>query len=194
MPPSAPLRRLAALVAHQHPSVHTRRASTSAASATAGAFKIVFMEPGGVISGGRVELCATHVQKAYPADKVTVVLADSDAPETLAEVADADACYGFLSPPLLAAAPSLQWLQCPMAAPPSEYFFPELVASDVVVTNMRGIYDQELSIHMLTLMLAVNRQLGEYRDQQQVQKQYPCPPEPGIPHYLDTSDTSQGRF
>ena len=40
------------------------------------------------------------------------------------------------------------------------------VSSEVTVTNMRGIYDEELSIHMLTLMLALNRQLDTYHVQQ----------------------------
>lgn len=131
---------------------------------------MVFMEPGGVIRGGRVELAANHVKQSYPADKVTVVFADSDGEDAVRELADADACYGTLTPELLAAAPRLRWCQCPMAAPPEEYFFKELADSPVVVTNMRGIYDEELSVHMITLMLAINRQLGDYRDQQKQHK------------------------
>ena len=51
--------------------VHSQRTSSAASS-----FKMVFMEAGGVVPGGRVALCATHVQQAYPADKVSVALAD----------------------------------------------------------------------------------------------------------------------
>ena len=52
-------RRLAVLLAHQRVAAHT-------AAAGAGAkFKIVFLEPGGVKSGGRVELAAKHVKMTY---------------------------------------------------------------------------------------------------------------------------------
>jgi phosphoglycerate dehydrogenase-like enzyme len=107
---------------------------------------------------------AAKLREVYGA-AVNAVVAEGKA-EQLAELADADAAYGSLDAALLATAPNLTWCQCPMAAPPQEYFFPELVASRVEVTNMRGIYDEELSVHILTLMLAVNRQLGEYRDMQ----------------------------
>ena len=163
-------RRLAVLVAHQSQSHREATQQPLAAAGAAAPFKIVFMEPGGVAGGGRVELTASHVKQTYPPEKVTVVLADSDGEDAARELADADACYGYLSPELLAGAPQLRWCQCPMAAPPAEYFFKELVESPVVVTNMRGIYDQELSIHIMALMLAVNRQLGDYRDQQKQHK------------------------
>jgi phosphoglycerate dehydrogenase-like enzyme len=164
--PSAHTRRLAVLLAHQRADRDVR----TVASAGGAPFKIVFMEPGGVLSGGRVELAANHVKLAYPPEKVSVALADSEGEDAKRELADADACYGTLTPELLAAAPRLRWCQCPMAAPPEEYFFKELAESPVVVTNMRGIYDQELSVHIVTLMLAVNRQLGDYRDQQKQRK------------------------
>jgi hypothetical protein len=47
-------RRLAVLLAHQR-----------VAAATGAPFKIVFLEPGGVKSGGRVELAAKQVKLAY---------------------------------------------------------------------------------------------------------------------------------
>lgn len=167
MLPSAPTRRLAVLLTHQHRGDdHEVRTAVSAGGAP---FKIVFMEPGGVLSGGRVQLAANHVKLAY-AEKVSVAVVDSEGEDAKRELADADACYGTLTPELLAAAPRLRWCQCPMAAPPEEYFFKELAESPVVVTNMRGIYDQELSVHIITLMLAVNRQLGDYRDQQKQRK------------------------
>ena len=55
---------------------------------------------------------------------------------------------------------------CVTAAPRPEYFFTELVQSKVAVTNMRGVYDDELALHIITLLLAINRQICDYRDQQ----------------------------
>eukprot|EP01045_Picozoa_sp_COSAG04_P018158 COSAG04_NODE_1660_length_6022_cov_5.271146_5_plen_343_part_00 len=123
-------------------------------------FKMVFL--GG---GGNVDRIVEDLA-AHSPDSLTVVVTERDGYEARHELADADGAYGTLTPELLAAAPNLQWLQCPAAAPVGDYYFDELVASDVTVTNMRGIYDEELSIHMLTLMLAVNRQLPAYHSLQ----------------------------
>ena len=63
---------------------------------------------------------------------------------------------------MLAAAPHLRWLQMPTAAPPPEALSPELAASGVVVCNMRGIYDDEIALHTLTLLLSVRSVLGSW--------------------------------
>ena len=55
-------RRLAVLVAHQSQSHREATQQPLAAAGAAAPFKIVFMEPGGVAGGGRVELTASHVK------------------------------------------------------------------------------------------------------------------------------------
>eukprot|EP01052_Picozoa_sp_SAG31_P037133 SAG31_NODE_4747_length_2984_cov_3.461698_1_plen_305_part_00 len=141
-------------------------ATAAAYAADSSVFKIVFLgssAPDGTprpVGATIAKLMATY------GDKVVAIVTETDA-AAKRELADADAAYGFCTAELLAAAPKLKWIQCPMAAPPESYFIPELTQRDEIqVTNMRGIYDEELSIHILTLMLAVNRQLGNYRDQQ----------------------------
>ena len=126
--------------------------------------------------GGRAEEIAQTLRANHPPSDLNVVIAEPDGDATRKELSDADAAYGTLTPELLAASPKLRWLQCPAAAPVGNYYFPELVASDVVVTNMRGIYDEELSIHMLTLMLGVNRQLDRYHSQQLRHEYIKLPP------------------
>lgn len=79
---------------------------------------------------------------------------------------EADAAYGTLDPGLLASATRLEWLQAPMAAPPAGYFFDELVAHPVVVTNFRGIYNDHVATHALALILALARGLHRYGRQQ----------------------------
>jgi lactate dehydrogenase-like 2-hydroxyacid dehydrogenase len=116
--------------------------------------------------GDRVEEIAGVLVANHSPSELRVVIAEAGDDAAQQELVDADAAYGTLTPELLAAAPKLRWLQCPAAAPVGNYYFPELVASDVVVTNMRGIYDEELSIHTLTLMLGVNRQMDRYHSQQ----------------------------
>lgn len=84
-----------------------------------------------------------------------LVVVDSDE-AALREIADADAYYGFITPQMLAAAKKLRWIQAPLAGL-EHYFFPELVASHVVVTNMRGIYSDHLADHAFAFVLALAR-------------------------------------
>lgn len=78
----------------------------------------------------------------------------------------ADAAFGTLDPQLLAQAGKLTWLQAPQAAPSAGYFFPELVAHPVQVTNFRGIYNDHVAIHAVAMLLALARGLPRYMRQQ----------------------------
>jgi phosphoglycerate dehydrogenase-like enzyme len=87
-----------------------------------------------------------------------------DAAEALAT---ADAAYGVLTVELLAATTRLRWLQAPAAGPPAGFYYPELVAHPVQVTNMRDTYTDHVATHTLALVLAMCRGLPRYlRDQQ----------------------------
>ncbi|HTU93535.1 MAG TPA: D-2-hydroxyacid dehydrogenase, partial [Gemmataceae bacterium] len=59
--------------------------------------------------------------------------------DALAHIPDADAYFGRLTPPLLAAAKQLRWVQSPTASL-EHYLFAELVAHPCVLTNMRGLF------------------------------------------------------
>jgi phosphoglycerate dehydrogenase-like enzyme len=143
-------------------------ATTTAAAAT-GCFKMVFLTAGGLIEDTVRELQTLHPHATFvtapPIEDGGAVGGGGQA-GLFAELADATAAYGFLTPQMIAAAPQMRWLQLPAAAPPPEVFTRELAQSEITVTNMRGIYDDELALHILTLMLSVTRQVGRYRDQQ----------------------------
>jgi phosphoglycerate dehydrogenase-like enzyme len=111
-----------------------------------------------------------------PTDEWAVAVAQA-APELEVRVApdraaaqrlmpQADAAFGTLDAGLLAQAPKLAWLQAPQAAPPAGYFFPELVAHPVQVTNFRGIYNDHVAIHAVAMLLALARGLPRYMRQQ----------------------------
>lgn len=106
---------------------------------------------------------APSVAAAAPALQVSVA---HDRAEALRLLPQADAAFGMLDPELLAAAPRLAWLQAPMAAPPAGYFFPELVAHSVEVTNFRGIYNDHVAIHAVAMLLSLARGLHRYMRQQ----------------------------
>ncbi|HEY4040851.1 MAG TPA: D-2-hydroxyacid dehydrogenase [Rhodopila sp.] len=80
-----------------------------------------------------------------------------DAPTAAAAIVSADAAFGTLPADLLAKAQRLRWLQAPMAAPPTGYYYPELVRHPVTVTNFREIYNDHISAHILAFVLAFAR-------------------------------------
>jgi phosphoglycerate dehydrogenase-like enzyme len=73
-------------------------------------------------------------------------------PETLEEairdIADAEAAFGTIPPEVLAAARRLRWLQAPQIAPPAGFYYPEIVAHPVVVTNFREIFNDHIGAHI----------------------------------------------
>src|SRR5438093_1510964 len=81
------------------------------------------------------------------------------------EVADADAMFGYLTPRLLKAATKLRWAQSPTASM-EKYLYPELVASPVVVTNMRGIFSDVIADHVFGFILCFAKNFHTYIRQQ----------------------------
>ncbi len=118
-------------------------------------FKFVFLSPASEL--------AVAMSEAVPA--MEIVHCTSRA-EALTALPTAQACFGTLDPELLAAATQLKWLAAPAAGPPKGYYFPELIASDVVVTNFRGIFNDHISAHIMAFVLALSRGMHHYfRDQ-----------------------------
>ena len=113
----------------------------------------------------------SHIADRYPAalgkmlPDVQVVLARTQA-EADAHISSVDAAFGRLPPDLFARGKRLRWIQCPQAGPDPSFYHPALVASDVVVTNMRGIFNDHISAHVLAMVLAFARGLPRYWTQQ----------------------------
>lgn len=77
--------------------------------------------------------------------------------ETLAHLPEADVFYGFPTAELVAAAPKLRWIQSPSAGVEYVARVPELVASDVILTNTRGAHGPSIAEHVFALLLAFTR-------------------------------------
>jgi hypothetical protein len=113
----------------------------------------------------------SHIADRYPAPlkemlpDVEVVLARTRAEADL-HIASADAVFGNLPPDLFARGKRLRWIQCPQAGPDPSFYHPALAKSDVVVTNMRGIFNDHISAHILAMVLAFARGLPRYWAQQ----------------------------
>ena len=95
------------------------------------------------------------------------VVATSDADRASREIADADAFFGKLTPPLLAAAQKLRWVQTPTASL-EHYMFPELIEHPCTLTNMRGLYSDVVAEHAIGLLIALCREFPRYIRQQQL--------------------------
>ena len=108
------------------------------------------------------------------------------APETEDEakkaMRDADAAFGTVPKDALALAKKLRWLQAPAAAPQAGYYYPELIKHPAVVTNMREIYSDHISAHIMAFVLAFARGLQFYIPQQLRREWKPAPHDAGVVH------------
>ena len=76
--------------------------------------------------------------------------------EARREAVDADALYGFCTPEIVQEARRLRWIQV-QSAGVEHYLFPELVNSDITLTNASRIYGIELADHIMAMILAFAR-------------------------------------
>jgi phosphoglycerate dehydrogenase-like enzyme len=104
-----------------------------------------------------------RLAEAVPGFEAVVYERAGDAADAIVE---ADAAYGTVPPELFARARRLRWICAPMAGLGPDWFHPALVASDVTVTNMRGIYNEHLASHLMGFVLAFARRLDVYLPRQ----------------------------
>jgi phosphoglycerate dehydrogenase-like enzyme len=127
---------------------------------------------------------AARLAKAVP--DLSVVVAED--PEQAGKVvAEAEAMFGTLPPALLARAARLRWLQAPQAAPPAGYYYPELIAHPVAVTNFREIYNDHIGAHIMAFVLAFARGLHDYLPRQLRRQWAPEPLDTGVIHLPEAS-------
>ena len=103
------------------------------------------------------------------------------------EIVDADAAYGTLPAAILRKAQRLRWLQAHKSAPPAGYYYPELTAHPVVVTNFREIYNDHIGTHVMMFVLAFARGLHYYMAPQLNREWRPLPIGQGVLHLPNTT-------
>ena len=118
--------------------------------------------------------------------ELEIIVADN-AQQAAQAVIDADAAYGMMTPDLLKKATRLQWLQSPMASPPKGFYFPELIAHPLTVTNFRGIFDDRIGTHIMMYVLAFARGLHYYFPRQMQRKWQPEPEDTGVVHLPEST-------
>jgi phosphoglycerate dehydrogenase-like enzyme len=129
----------------------------------------------------------TPVQREWAArvahDEVGVrVLQPETTEAAVRDIADADAAFGTIPPQVLAAARRLRWLQAPQIAPPARFYYSELVAHPVVVTNFREIFNDHIGAHIMAFVLAFARGFHYYLPQQVRREYLRRPLDTGVVH------------
>jgi phosphoglycerate dehydrogenase-like enzyme len=113
--------------------------------------------------------------------QATVVVAETE-DEASRHIGVAEMAIGTLPPNLLAKAGQLRVLQSHQAAPPAGYYYPELIAHPLTVTNMREIYNDHIGAHIMAFVLAFARGFQYYIPQQLRREWAPRPEDTGIVH------------
>jgi phosphoglycerate dehydrogenase-like enzyme len=140
------------------------------------------------------------------AGSMTVVNA-ADENEAVAAMPDADGFFGKLTPPMLAAAKRLRWVQSPTASL-EHCLFPELIEHPCQLSNMRGIFSDVIADQVLGYILCFARNLHIYIRRQKEGRWAPLGGEssrpsfasgPGVSSAMDlahmhVSDTTMGVF
>ena len=104
------------------------------------------------------EWFSERIRRYYP--KLNVVASTSyDGIE--GELADADIAFaGSLRPEQFKLARRLRWIHSPSAAV-HQFLFPELLASDVVLTNARQVHGPVVAEHVVGLLFALAKQIPD---------------------------------
>ena len=99
-----------------------------------------------------------RLQREFPQHRVLHARRHAD---TLALAPEADVMFASnLRPPEIAAARRLRWIHAPVAGV-GHLLFPELVSSDIVLTNARGMSAGTIAEHVVAVTLALYRKLPQ---------------------------------
>jgi phosphoglycerate dehydrogenase-like enzyme len=90
-----------------------------------------------------------------------VMINAPDAATAQAHIAEVEAMYGRLTPELFANAAKLRWVQT-SGAGLEGYIFPALANSTITLTNMAGIYGDQIADHIMAFVLMFARGMHIY--------------------------------
>ena len=128
-------------------------------------FKLLILNPDQM---EYVDTWPAKLKETIPDIEVRLVRSVGEAMEVIGEV---DAAFGNIAPELLERANNLKWIACPQAGPRSGYYHQALIDSNVTVTNTREIYNDHISAHIMSYVLAFARGLHVYIPHQ-IQRQW----------------------
>ncbi len=121
-----------------------------------------------IIEGMRFD--ADELQSEFP-DVEFHFTDDPEEQKTL--IKDADAYYGRPSPEVFREADKLRWIQNPGTGINFVMDHPELVNSDVVLTNMRGTHAPPMADHVFAMILQLAHRMSDFMDDQRARRWQP---------------------
>lgn len=131
-------------------------------------FKLLILNPSEQRETEYVDTWPEKLRDAIPDIDVYLSKSVGEAMEVIEEV---DAAFGNIAPELFERAKNLRWIACPQAGPRAGYYHQALINSDVMVTNTREIYNDHISAHIMSFILAFARGLQVYIPRQ-LQRQW----------------------
>ncbi len=122
-------------------------------------FNLLILRAGGQSDSDSIDRWPALLRDAIPDIEVNVARSVGEAMEMIGE---ADAAFGNIVPEVFEKQTRLRWIACPQAGPPAGYYHGDLIGSDVIVTNTREIYNDHISNHIMSYVLAFARGLHIY--------------------------------
>jgi phosphoglycerate dehydrogenase-like enzyme len=119
-------------------------------------FSLCLLAETKIVATGLAEPLVKDLQSAAPSVRIVAV---AGRPQLLREIADADAVIGAVRPEEFKAAKKLKWVHVGSAGVENA-LFPEIVESDVIVTNQKNVYGPQIADHAFAFLLALTRRLN----------------------------------
>ena len=122
-------------------------------------FKMLILQDRGAGTQSMVDSWPDMLKERIPDVEVNLCRSVGEAMEVIDEC---DAAFGNIVPELFERAQNLRWIAGPQAGPRAGYYHEALIASNVVVTNTREIYNEHISGHIMAMLLAFAKGLHTY--------------------------------
>lgn len=133
-------------------------------------FNLLILQGAGESGRSYIDGWPDRLREAIPDMEINVARSNGEAMEMIQE---ADAAFGDIVPEVFDRGANLRWIACPQAGPRAGYYHRTLIESDVVVTNTRDIYNDHISNHIMSFVLAFARGLHVYVRQQMLSQWNP---------------------
>ena len=131
---------------------------------------VVTPMPGGVAPGEPDDAVKRDLEATFP--NINFVWSETEEDQLIA-IADADAYCGWPTRKVFLAAKNLKWIHCAGTGIDGIMKIPELVESDIPVTNSRDSHVSPMATHVFALITSLAQRLNEMLPQQMAREWLP---------------------
>ena len=129
-------------------------------------FRLLILDTGPSGEPGKGNHHPDWPEKLYDAVPDIVIDIAHSVEEARELITGADAAFGYVAPEIFEKANKLRWIASPQAGPPAGFYYQALIESEVVVTNVRGVFNDHIGAHIMSYVLTFARGLHIYMHQQ----------------------------